>query len=342
MANLRPSKWQLVADRLGRRISISALDASVVDYVGGAAKGKWLVSVSGGADSIALLLLLWTHWPKKRRSLVAVHFDHALRGSESTGDARFCARVAKSLGVAFEQGKWADPPPDPSEARARNARSEFFGKVRRRYRGKVIWTGHQQDDVAESILMRLARGSGTSGLAAPRPIQRESTTRTVRLRPLLSLSREDLTAALQAAGGCWREDSSNTSKRHFRNRVRNDVIPAWMNAAERDAKAGAARSRRLLAEDDEALEAWVEEIAPFDETGCLRIKRLQHKPTAIWRRALHAWLLQQPDIGDLSRAGFEDLLGRVRQGAPTRFSLGRTGFARIRRGFLIFEQRFPS
>lgn len=186
--------------------------------------------------------------------------------------------------------------------------------------------------------MRLARGSGTEGLAAPRPVQMGADGRW-RLRPLLGWSRTALREELQAAGGRWREDESNAADTFLRNRMRADVLPAWAAAAgERDVVAGAALSRARLEEDAVALDAWVDELAPIDDEGVLCLERLGGKPVAVWRRALHRWLALQDDPGDLSRAGFEDLLAKAMAGRTQRFSLGRGGFVRIRRGKLYFQK----
>jgi tRNA(Ile)-lysidine synthase len=157
------------------------------------------------------------------------------------------------------------------------------------------------------------------------------------LRPLLTLKKAEIIAALRAAGAVWREDGTNAGGRYFRNRVRRSVVPAWTKAAERDALAGAARTRELLEEDDAALEAWLGEIAPL-RARTLDVGRLAGRPRAIVRRALHRWLLRQPKAGDLSRQAFDALLAAVELGRPTRHSLGREGFGVIRDGRLCFER----
>ncbi len=174
--------------------------------------------------------------------------------------------------------------------------------------------------------MRLARGSGAGGLAAPRPVQPHADGR-VHLRPLLTLKKAEIVAALRTVDAAWREDASNAAERFFRNRVRRSVVPAWAEAAQRDAIAGAARSRQLLEEDDAALESWLDALRPLGRCGVLETARLRGKPRALWRRALHRWLIGQPAAGELSRQAFEALLRAVEEGRATRHSLGRDGFA---------------
>jgi len=181
--------------------------------------------------------------------------------------------------------------------------------------------------------MRLARGSGAAGLAAPRPVHAMSRGR-VHLRPLLTLRKAEVITALRRAGATWREDASNAGRDFFRNRVRRDVLPAWQKAAERDALAGAARSRELLQEDDAALEAWLVEVNALRKDGSLNLRRLAGKPRALVRRALHGWLLVQPGLIRISRQAFDHLLKDVTSGRATRQSMGRNRFSVIGNGRL--------
>jgi tRNA(Ile)-lysidine synthase len=304
-------------------------------------RGPWGVAFSGGPDSLVLLLLLWAHWPTRRARLHALHFDHGMRGAESRRDAEFCRRVCCALGVRFTAGRWPGRHRHASEAEARTARHAFFRK-----HARVLWLGHQQDDIAESMLMRLARGSGVGGLAAPRPIQPMPGGR-VHLRPLLAVQKTEIVAALRAAAVVWREDASNARGDFFRNRIRHDVLPAWIRAAERDAIAGAARSRELLEEDEAALEAWLGQLAPLAPADgatsrarapVLELTKLAGQPRALWRRALHRWLGALPVATELSRQAFETLLAAAERATPTRQSLGREGFAVIRSGRLAFQK----
>jgi tRNA(Ile)-lysidine synthase len=291
---------------------------------------------------VALLLLLWAHWPGRRDRLVAFHFNHRLRGAASAADERFCVNVCRALGVPLAIGRWMANRRDRSEAAARLARFAFILPEMARRRVGVLWLGHQQDDIAESMLMRLSRGSGTAGLAAPRPVHaldaQNRGRRVFHVRPLLTLKKDELSDAVGKAGAAWREDSSNAKDVHFRNRIRSSVIPRWQEASRRDALAGAALSRELLDEDNQALEAWVEALDPIGADGALSTTKLQGRPRAVVRRALHLWILGQKAAGTVSRQAFDTLLRSVERGAPIRHSLGNHGFAVIRGGKLKFER----
>jgi tRNA(Ile)-lysidine synthase len=331
--------WPEVAAKLAAAFPRGDLHPAVLAWAVARSKREpWAVAFSGGADSLALLLLLWAHWPERRGGLRALHFNHKLRGRAADADEKFCRSVCAALGLKLRVGAWRRARRGASEAEARSVRMEFFEKELRAARCRALWFGHQMDDIAETLLMRLARGSGAGGLGAPRPVQLMPGGR-VRLRPLLTLQKAGLVAALQVAGAAWREDASNATGDFFRNRIRRDVLPVWRAAASgRDALAGAALTRALLAEDDLALEAWLDDVQPFTVDGVLDVSRLAAKPRALARRALYRWLSTQPAAGELSRQGFEALLAAVQCGRPARHSLGAQGFAVIRRGRLVYEK----
>lgn len=325
------------AAELGALLPLARWHPSVIAW---AAKRKsresWAVALSGGVDSVALLLSLWAHFPQRRAKLLALHFNHRLRGRAADADERFCADLCRALGVAFRSGRRQPSVQAGNEAEARRLRFEFIAVEMKQQGIRALWLGHQQNDVAESLLMRLARGSGTSGLAAPRPVQ-EMPGRRVHVRPLLNLNRAEIEAAMRRIGLPWREDASNDGRDYFRNRIRLDVLPALVAAAGRDAVAGAALSRELVAEDDAALVQWADLWRKQMPRGKLDLAKLADAPRAIRRRVLHRWVLECPGAPVLSRQAFELLLHAVELGQATRQSLGLKGFARIRRGVLEFE-----
>ena len=339
--------WPAVAVALAGQISHADLHPAAMsraraehqrDSRRGGKPSRWALAFSGGADSLALLLLLWAEGPGRwGRDFVVMHFNHRLRGREADADEKFCREVCAALGVTFVSGRWAGARKGASEAEARAARFAFFQREMSRRKMRLLWLAHQQDDIAESMLMRLARGSGTGGLAAPRPVQAMGEGR-LHLRPLLTLKKAAIVAALKKAGAIWREDVTNAGDVFLRNRIRARVLPAWARVSGRDALAGAALSRELLEEDDAALEAWLDELKPLDRRSRLDLSRLAGKPRALVRRALHRWLLAVRPETDLSRQGFNQLLAAVERGRDTRFSLGAKGFAVVRRGGLVFRK----
>lgn len=331
------SAWRARAARVGEWLPRSRWHPAVLASVARSRKTEaWAVAFSGGVDSLALLLALWANFPERRAKLVALHFNHRLRGRASDADAKFCQSICRILGIRFRVEKWRDASALASEAAARTARHGFFIREMTQLGAKKLWLAHQQDDIAESLLMRLARGSGTGGLAAPRPVQ-AMPDRRQHLRPLLTLKKTEIVSALKKAGVTWREDATNAGDDYFRNRVRRSVIPAWEKAAGRDVLGGVALARERLEEDDVALEEMVDQLNAL-KRGTLDLERLAGAPRAIWRRALHRWLLAVKPETDLSRQGFAQLLLALEAGRNTRFSLGAAAFAVIREGRLTLKK----
>jgi tRNA(Ile)-lysidine synthase len=304
---------------------------------------KWLIAFSGGADSLALLLTISALWPLQRPRLIAAHFNHALRGTESDEDQKFCEQVARARQIEFVTDKWIQPPLGASEAEARAARFEFFSRVARDFDCRVLLTGHHLNDVLETFFMRLARGASSAGLAAPRPVRRwredvrdlavpagDAAERFI-VRPLLSQSSEEIRKRLAACGQVWREDASNQRADFMRNRMRHDVVPAWLRVAGDSAYAGASLTRAWLEDDDAALEAWLDELGIEKVVTRLPLEPLKGKPRALRRRALRRWRGAET----LSRLGFEALLELMEKG-DGRVSAGE-GWACIEAGHLVWR-----
>ncbi len=183
-----------------------------------------LACVSGGADSVCMLHLLAALAGQWDLVVEVAHFDHGLRGSESEADARFVEDLAASLGLKFHLGRWRDGESGAVRGRslqeaAREARYRFFRDVAEERSLDLIATAHTADDQAEEVIMRLLRGSGLDGLSGIAASQNGV------VRPLLFARRREIEAFLRRAGLEWREDSSNTSPKYLRNRVRRDLLP---------------------------------------------------------------------------------------------------------------------
>lgn len=331
------ARWREAARALAAVLPKSRLHPAVVAWADQAPRRqRWAVALSGGADSLALLLLVWALWPERRARLSALHFDHRLRGRVSAADERFCRTLCRRLGVRYDRGRWEHPV--GNETAARSARLAFFTAALRRQGATVLWLGHQQDDIAESMLMRLARGSGTGGLAAPRP--RQPIGRRLNVRPLLTVAKAEIVAALRGLQIPWREDATNARPLFLRNRMRLHVLRVWRKAVQdRDALAGAALARELLEEDDTALNAWADQFRISARGGRLALGRLRRAPAAVVRRVLHRWLAWHDCAGVLSRQAFAALLADVKSGRVTRHSVGPDSLAELGSSSLVLRAR---
>lgn len=187
-------------------------------------RGKVLVALSGGGDSVALLHVLIRISNNLGISIEAAHLNHVLRGEESDRDERFCINLCKDLNIPLtvERLKAGEIYLDDSsvETAARESRLAFFKRIASDGDFLRIATGHTLDDQAETILQRVMRGTGPSGLAGILPVREN-----LWVRPLLSVFREEARAYLSGMGILYREDSTNKDTAFYRNRIRHELLP---------------------------------------------------------------------------------------------------------------------
>lgn len=256
-----------------------------------------IAAVSGGSDSVALTFVLRELDARGDLMLAGVaHLHHHIRGDEADGDAAFCRALADRLGVPAVIGD-ANVRDEAAEhgvsleVAGRYARQRFFREAMASLRAERVATAHTRDDQAETVLLRLTRGAGSSGLAAMAP-RREHL-----VRPLLDVSREDLQEHLRAARETWREDATNADQSIPRNRVRHSVMPQ-LRTINAQADAALARAAELLRGDNEFLEnlanaafvrtVEVEEASDAGDTGAVRVSLRTEEflklPLAVGRR----------------------------------------------------------
>jgi len=244
-------------------------------------------AVSGGADSVALLHLLTRVAPQFEINVAAVHINHHLRGAESDGDDHFVRELAERLGVDFiREDADVSTSSDNLEQAARDARRAIFRSLVADTRVDRIATGHSLSDQAETVLFRLFRGSGVTGLAGMRLVGRDGP-----LRPLLFFGRDEIRNWLINNGLTWREDSSNADTRFRRNYLRRELIPqiqAELNPNLERVLAGMAS--RAQAEEDywhDLIEPLFTRFArPFKNGIIGDVLFLQNQHLAVQRRLL--------------------------------------------------------
>jgi tRNA(Ile)-lysidine synthase len=190
------------------------------------------VAISGGADSVALLLTLHAANSTQRDSLgvglSAVHINHHLRGEESDTDQRFVEDLCIALDIPLHLHLANVPERIAStketiEEAARNTRYDFFTTLLSSGHTDSILTAHTLDDQAETVLMKLLRGAWTEGLSAIHPILTQPKGKI--LRPFLQTRRADIETFLKSINQPWREDSTNTDTAFTRNKIRHELIP---------------------------------------------------------------------------------------------------------------------
>ena len=308
---------------------IAALVQAAVSGTGtanGAAPGSrapgLLVALSGGPDSVALLLLAQTWARENGAHLEAFHLNHSLRGRDADTDEQFCRELCQSHGITLHVQRH-DPRP---LARRRGLGLEEAGRVLRyRYLHQTLAssgelncaaTGHHLDDQIETVIMRLFRGTGLDGLRGILP-------RSDRLiRPLLGVSRQEIVSFLTAAGQVYRLDDTNLSGAATRSRVRRELLPLARDIFGSGSERGLANLADLVDADLELLdqlahEAWTElagqPAGPADPTSAadpgLPVAGILAQPTALARRVLRqAIAYRRGTLVDLERQHIDSLL----------------------------------
>jgi tRNA(Ile)-lysidine synthase len=219
-----------------------------------------IAAVSGGADSVALLFLLRElHASGVCRLAGLAHLHHHIRGAAADADAAFCRDLAARLGVPAAIGD-ADVPALAQaagvslEVAGRDARQRFYADARATLGAACVAVAHTRDDQAETVLLRLARGAGATGLSGMAP------RRDHLVRPLLDVARADLRAFLDDIGEVWREDVTNDDRAIPRNRIRHNVLPQ-LREVNAQADAAVARAADILRTDAVFLDQLANEAA---------------------------------------------------------------------------------
>ena len=263
--------------------------------------GRYLIAVSGGRDSVALLNFLVERGYKK---LVVCHLNHQLRGRSSDADARFVEKLAAQYDVELEMGsanvRAIAPKQKMSiETAAREARYKFFAQVAKQRRAQTIFLAHHADDLVETLLINLFRGSGRTGLGAMREVSKrrvEDVDLTI-VRPFLGVWRREIDRYVRKHRLKFREDASNKNLAPLRNRIRGRIIPYLEKALGRNIRQSIWRAAIIAAEE----EHWIEDQLPAatdvdlgagasSAEAALSVTELRDLPVALQRREILKWL----------------------------------------------------
>jgi len=267
----------------------------------------YLIGVSGGRDSVALL-----HWliDVGYNKLIVCHLNHQLRGRSSNADARFVQKLAGKYHIDFELGAadvrgLAKKRKSSIETAAREARYSFFAKTAKRHRCQTIFLAHHADDLVETFLINLIRGTGLTGLAGMRDVSSrhiDGVDLTI-IRPLLSVWRSDIDRYVRECHLIFREDATNKNLAATRNRIRNRIIPYLEKNLGRNIRQNIWRTAMIAAEE----EKWLDDQIPDSANADFSAPKLRALPVALQRRAILKWLRAQ----NISGVGF-DVIERVR------------------------------
>jgi tRNA(Ile)-lysidine synthase len=324
---------------------------------------RYLIGVSGGRDSVALL-----HWliSLGYKDLIVCHLNHRLRGRSSDADARFVKKLAEryqelagqalrlprapagkrsvrratAASIEFELGSanlgaLAKKQKMSIETAAREARYAFFAETARRRNCRTIFVAHHADDLVETLLINLFRGAGNAGLAAMREISTrriDSIDLTI-VRPFLCVWRKEIDDYVGEHRLKFREDATNKTLTPLRNRIRHRVIPYLERMLGRNVRQNIWRTAVIAADE----EKWIESELRDSTHADLSVVKLRALPVALQRRTLLKWLRAQ----NVSDVGFE-VIERVRSLADrdsrvAKVNLPENRHARRRAGKIFIE-----
>ena len=298
---------------------------------------RYLVGVSGGRDSVALLHSLVE---RGYEQLIVCHLNHQLRGRSSDADARFVKKLAAKCDVDLEMGSTnvcalAAKHKMSIEVAAREARYKFFAQVARQRRTQTIFLAHHADDLIETFLINLFRGAGASGLSAIREIsnRRIGDVDLTIVRPFLGRWRDEIDRYVRKHGLKFREDASNKNLAPLRNRIRRRIIPYLEKTLGRNIRQSIWRAATIAAEE----ENWIEDQLPDATDADLAVAKLRDLPVALQRREILKWLRARK----ITNVGFdvvEDVRSLLGHDAPVaKVNLPQDRHVRRRAGKIFIE-----
>lgn len=276
---------------------------------------KAVVAVSGGIDSVVLLDIL----TRQTKDLIVAHVDHGIR-ADSGEDEALVRELAERYELPYETTK-LDLGPGASEEVARDARYSWLESVRERYDAATIATAHHRDDVYETMIMNMMRGTGWRGLSSLRETP-------ARYRPLLSWTKLQIVDYATSQRLAWREDSTNDDMKYARNRIRHGVMP-YVSQAKRTRLSELYESQLALRGE---IEAEVQRlVGSYVTSEGLDRHALIMVPDDVAYELLRAWLGES-----LETMRYRDLLVFIKTGKNgAKWSLDKSRFVMIKNQRLI-------
>ncbi|TDU80712.1 tRNA(Ile)-lysidine synthase [Prosthecobacter fusiformis] len=276
--------------------------------------------------------------------LILCHLNHGLRGRESGQDAVFIRRLARRYELPCEIAKadvagMAKAQRISLEMAGRNARYDFLQRMAVKHEAARIYLAHHADDQAETILANLCRGTGIGGLKG---MLAETSGGPVLCRPLLGMPRQEIEAYIETHGLDYREDSSNVSPAHRRNRLRHEVLPLLNQVYQREVAPLIVRLGRQAARDDgclweQAME-FVSAAGAIESDGSLRAgQELRSLHPAVLSRVLHHWLGYVLGLPGMDAVIMDAVLSMLHPGGPAKINLPENRHLRRKAGRMWVE-----
>lgn len=256
---------------------ISTIAATLCDFNMLEQNTSVLVAVSGGPDSVALVLSLMAIREKQAITMGIAHLNHMLRGEDSLKDEAFVKELASKLDLVFHTEQkdvtaYAKTHGLSIEEAGREVRYDFFNRLSELHGYKKIATGHTKDDNAELVLMNLLRGSGPKGLSGIPPVRD-----CLYIRPLIRVSKSQILDFLKAENQPYRIDASNTDPLYLRNKIRCELIPHLKEAYNPEIMDALDRLSHILKQENDYLD--IETKKQFNhclinmDDGCVELSK---------------------------------------------------------------------
>ena len=302
-----------------------------------------LAAFSGGADSTALLHMLSEHSKRTGARIYAAHVNHMIRGAEADRDEEFCRKTAEALGIEIfvcrkDVPQYASESGQSIETAARCVRYEFFDSIMKEHSIPLLATAHNANDNLETMIFNMIRGCGLSGMCGI-PETRACAHGTV-VRPILSVSREEILEYCAQHGLSYVTDSTNTDTDYTRNKIRLEVIPALVNI-NGAAVENAARLSRSLREDSMCLLSMADWfLEELKDDASIETEKILGSPAAIANRAIMSLYYSASGGKNLEHIHIDSIRARGRGCVPhSVIDLPGGIAARIENGRLYIEKK---
>lgn len=273
-------------------------------------KGRYVLAVSGGVDSMVLLDLLVkqanSSRPRAKSStssieLVVAHFNHGIR-PDSAEDENLVVKTAQEYNLPLEVGR-GNLGPGVSEEAAREARYIFFDAVAKKHGAKGIITAHHQDDLIETAFLNILRGTGRTGLSSMKNSKV--------YRPLLDVSKKEVLAYAKNNKIRWREDSTNCDTKYLRNYLRVHVMPNLTEEIKTEILTNLDKAARI----NKVIDKQIATLSHLHQGNRLSRQAYTMLPARVGEEVLAAWLRQNKVMG-FDKKNIKRLSGAVKTGQP--------------------------
>jgi tRNA(Ile)-lysidine synthase len=303
-----------------------------------------VIGLSGGPDSVCLINLLYSVQEELNLKLAACHINHMLRGEAADEDERYASELCRKLKIDFyskrvDINEYSKKNKISSEAAGREVRYEYFNQIMKKLNFNKIATAHNANDQAETILMRIMRGTGLEGLSGI-PVKRDN----IYIRPILFLKREEIEEYCQNINVNARIDATNLERDYSRNKVRLDILPYMKNNFNSEIVDAIDRMGTLLEDDIKYISFKVDEVYNnlcIKEQNCIKIKAeaFKYQATIINRIIRKAVKEVSGDSYDFEMKNIQDIIALAKLETSKKVDLPKGLYALNVYGDIIIKDR---